>query len=151
MFILTESNNNIALGYYTLSSSSVIFDELPKNEQKKFHRHPQLGATLLGRFGVHKGYSLQYSVTHDQRPRLGELLLLDSLKRTVEGIRNNSGAALMIIDVKKLTPTEVSIGLRDPLGFYMRYGFNPFPGSSRRLYRRTKEIEQDLVNAGVLT
>jgi len=79
VFVLTEKGSTKVRGYYTLSSMSIKFDQLPKNVQKKLPRYPQAGATLLGRLGVDEHYRNELS-KKKENPRLGELLLVDAQK-----------------------------------------------------------------------
>jgi hypothetical protein len=118
VFVLTEPGQNIIRAYYTLSSFGIIFTELPREIQKKLSRYPHIGATLLGRLGVDKNYSRQLEARFKEKPRLGELLLVDAQKKTLQGATTTSGTALTVIDAEQPTPEELANGLRDPLGFY---------------------------------
>ena len=71
-FVLVDEDNNVK-GYYTLSSTSVNRELLPENIIKKLPpSYHNLPATLLGRLAVGNIYKGQ---------KLGELLLIDALKR----------------------------------------------------------------------
>lgn len=101
--LLDESS---LLGYYTLSSTIIHFDQLSNIDDKmakKMPKYPYLPATLLGRLAVKsetksKGY--------------GELLLIDALTRAY---RNSSviGSIEVVVDSKNKSATD----------FYKRYGF----------------------------
>jgi len=56
IFVLVEKGDKIVRGYYTLSSTSIQFDDLPANVSKRLPRYPQVGGTLLGRLGVDESY-----------------------------------------------------------------------------------------------
>lgn len=56
----------------------------------------------------------------------------------------------MIIDAEEPTAQELANGLRDPLGFYIQYGFAPFPGNARRLFKLTRVIEKEFAQAGIV-
>jgi len=144
VFVLTEPGDLIIRAYFTLSSLGIVFSELPLNVQKKFPRYPQIGATLLGRLGVDRNYSAGLLQRHGEKPRLGELLLIDAQIKTVQGAIATQGSALLVIDAEEPTPEEQANGIRDPLGFYTQYGFMQFPGNSRRVFKSTRVIESEL-------
>lgn len=78
-FVLIEPPAARVLSYYTLSASLVDARELPDTLAKKLPRYPQLPVTLLGRLAV------------DQSVKgrgLGELLLIDALRRSLEAAAN---------------------------------------------------------------
>lgn len=149
VFVLTEENN-IIRGFYSLSGLSVVFAELPEKIQKKLPKYPQISATLLGRLGVDRNYSLELQERLGEKPRLGEVLLVDSQKKTLQGATTSAGAALMVIDAKRPTEQELQNGIRDPLGFYTHYGFLPFPGNERRVFKLTRVIEDEFKEAGLI-
>lgn len=149
VFVLTELGQSLIHGYYTLSSVGIVFNELPEKIQKRLPRYPQIAATLLGRLGVDRQFRAQLRDKLGENPRFGELLLVDAQKKTLQGAMTTSGAALMVIDAIKPTAKELANGLRDPLSFYTQYGFVPFPGSSRRVFKLTRIIEQELSKAGL--
>lgn len=51
-FMLTKRPDSRVLGSYTLSSSTIALDELPKKLARILARYPQLPATPLGRLAV---------------------------------------------------------------------------------------------------
>jgi hypothetical protein len=148
VLILTEPGQNIIKAYYTLSSLGIVFADLPEKTQKKLPRYPQLGATLLGRLGVDKAFSAELQGRLREKPRLGELLLVDAQHMTLRGATETAGAALMVIDAEAPTPEEAASGIRDPLTFYTQYGFLPFPGNARRVFKLTRVIEKELTAGG---
>ena len=150
VFVLTEPDSIIVRAYYTLSSLGVVFTDLPPNVQKKLPRYPQVPATLLGRLGVDKHFSRREIKRLGEKPRIGELLLVDAQLKTIKGATETSGTALLVIDAKKPTGEELASGLRDPLEFYLQYGFQIFPGNSRRLFKPTRLIEREFKEAGAL-
>lgn len=102
------------LGYYTLSAASVALDELPEALQKKLPGYPQVSAILLGRLAVDQ---------RSQGQKLGELLLISALERSVELSATQLGAYAVVVDA-----------LAGAEGFYRRYGFIPFQDQPHRLY-----------------
>ncbi len=103
-FVLTDEDNNLK-GYYTLSSTSVIRKLLPENIIKKLPpTYHNLPATLLGRLAIDNNYKGQ---------KLGELLLIEALKRSHEISQNSIGSMAVIVD-----PID-----DDAIQFYSKYGF----------------------------
>ncbi|MBK7841603.1 MAG: hypothetical protein IPJ49_28760 [Candidatus Obscuribacter sp.] len=142
VFVLIESGQKVIRGYYTLSSISVVFDELPKNIQKKLPRYPEASGVLLGRLGVDKEFSLRQSQLLSAKPRLGETLLVDAQARCLAASREQ-GNALMVVDVEMPNADEIAAGARDPLKFYTirLCRSNKQPEASDKVYaRHRKEI-----------
>ena len=142
VFVLTEKGDRKVRGYYTLSSLSVKFDDLPKDVQKKLPRYPQVGATLLGRLGVDEHYRDEL-IKQGEKPRLGELLLVDAQKNYLKGAATVA-SAVMLIDVEEPNAEEIAAGARDPMGFYTQYGFKALPKSPRTVFKRVSTIEKEL-------
>ena len=142
VFVLTEKNNNKVRGYYTLSSLAIKFDELPVKVQKKLPRYPSIGATLLGRLGVDESYRDELT-RQGRSPRLGELLLVDAQYNCLKGSLTVA-SAVMLIDVEEPSAAEIAAGARDPLGFYLQYGFIALPMTPRTVFKRVSTIEKEL-------
>jgi GNAT superfamily N-acetyltransferase len=110
-FVL-ESDQGIVKGFYTLSSASIKKDILPETIIKKLPpAYSDLPVTLLGRLAVDNSYRGQ---------RLGELLLLDALKRCYDASVDIASMAVIV----------------DPLDgdaekFYLKYGFIALPDSGK--------------------
>jgi ribosomal protein S18 acetylase RimI-like enzyme len=119
-FVLVTQDNRIA-GYYTLSASVIMADDLPAETVKKLKwpRYQQLPATLIGRLARDLSFRGQ---------RIGELLLVDALKRAFENVEIASLA--VIVDAKD----------EDARRFYERYGFLSFPDTRSRLYLPMKTV-----------
>lgn len=107
-------------GFYTLTATAVKLTDLPESTVKKLPRYPLVPATLLGRLAI----SLKY-----RGKGLGERLLIDALKRSLEASRV-VGSAAVIVDAKDAS------GVR----FYERYGFKRLPEQSLRLFIAMKTI-----------
>ena len=142
VFVLTEKGDQKVRGYYTLSSLSVKFDDLPKDVQKKLPRYPQLGATLLGHLGVDERYRDELSKQGD-KPRLGELLLVDAQRNCLKGTATVA-SAVMLIDFEEPSAEEIAAGARDPMGFYTQYGFIALLKTPRKVFKRVSTIEKEL-------
>lgn len=148
VFVLTEGK--IIRAYYSLSGIGIVFSHLPERVQHKLPKYPQMSATLLRRFGVDRNYSEQLQRRLGEKPRLGEFLLMDAQKKTLQGAMTTAGAALMVIDAKRPTEEELANGIRDPLSFYTQYGFVPFPENERRVFKLTRMIKQEFKAAGLI-
>jgi GNAT superfamily N-acetyltransferase len=121
VFVLVDSPNVEVLGYYTLSAYTVDVTALQEDFSKRLPRYPQLPATLLGRLavdGAHRGQGL------------GELLLVDTLRRTLETSRQIASLAII---VEALNPPARS--------FYLKYGFIPFKHAPMKLYLPLQSVE----------
>jgi len=120
VFVLVDSSNLDVLGYYTLSAYTVNVSALQEDFGKRLPRYPQLPATLLGRLAVdsaHKGQGL------------GELLLVDALRRTLETSRHIASLAVIVEPLNQ--PTR---------SFYLKYGFIPFKQERMKLYLPVQSV-----------
>jgi hypothetical protein len=123
VFVLIDNPETSVLAYYTLSAYTVNVAALDETYAKRLPHYPALPATLLGRL-AQKG------------KRFGELLLIDSLKKSLDA--SIQVASLAII-------AEASD--ENALSFYLKYGFQPFPQEPMKLYLSMKSVEmlcQDL-------
>ena len=121
VFVTTPDGATIA-GFYTLSAHLVNLADLPENIAKKLPRYPNVPATLLGRLAVSENF-------HDQG--IGELLLLDALKRALGNTREVA-SAVVVVDAKD----------ENARGFYLRHDFIPLPAQPNRLFYPMKTIEK---------
>lgn len=121
-FVLLTVDNRIA-GYYTLSSSMIRADDLPPETIKKWRwpRYPELPAVLIGRLARDVSFKGQ---------GVGELLLMDALKRSLKSCSNIASVAV-IADAKDDNGRQ----------FYERYGFIMFLDARNRLYLPMKTIQ----------
>jgi predicted GNAT family N-acyltransferase len=107
-------------GFYTLTATAVKLTDLTESTVKKLPRYPLVPATFLGRLAI----SLKY-----RGKGLGERLLIDALKRSLDASRV-VGSAAVIVDAKDAS------GVR----FYERYGFKRLPEQDLRLLIAMKTI-----------
>jgi hypothetical protein len=142
VFVLTERGDSKVRGYYTLSSMSIKFDDLPKDVQRQLPRYPRVGATLLGRLGVDERYRDEL-IERGEKPRLGEFLLVDAQRNCLKGSATVA-SAIMFIEVEQPTEVEIAAGARDPMGFYTQYGFIALPKTPRTVFKRLSTIEKEL-------
>jgi len=111
-FVLPEKDNSLK-GYYTLSNASIPQDQLPDTIKKIMPKgYLNLPTTLLGRLAV--------DLKH-QRNGIGELLLVDALKRSFDVSAENIGSMAVIVD-----PID-----DDAVRFYKKYGFILLPGNGK--------------------
>jgi ribosomal protein S18 acetylase RimI-like enzyme len=108
-------------GYYSLSAASFEKNELPPALAKRLPHYP-VPAAVLGRLAIDRA---------QQRRGLGEMLLLDAIRRVV---RASTAIAVyaMIVDAKNE---------RAKL-FYERYGFCAFANEPRRLFLPLETVEK---------
>jgi predicted GNAT family N-acyltransferase len=121
VFVLTPDGTTIA-GYYTLSAHVVNLADLPANIASKLPRYPNVPATLLGRLAVSTNFRGQ---------GIGQLLLLDALKRILASTRDVA-SAMVVVDAKDDTAVN----------FYLRHDFLPLPEHPKRLFYPVKSIEK---------
>ncbi|NJM18327.1 MAG: GNAT family N-acetyltransferase [Richelia sp. RM2_1_2] len=123
VFVLIDSPNVDIIAYYTLSSYMVDVANLNEDFAKTVPRYPLLPATLLGRLAVDQTY---------QGKGMGELVLIDALKRVLEA---TSQVASLAVVVEAIDEKAVS--------FYQKYGFRPFLQYPLKLYLPTKLIAEN--------
>lgn len=120
VFVLAADNKTVA-GFYTLSSLSLMGEDLPEKFAKKLPSSSSIGVTLLGRMAVSKDLKGQ---------RLGEFLLMDALKRALQVSKEVASWAL-VVDAKE--------AVRE---FYLRYGFIALSSQTNRLFLPMKMVER---------
>ncbi|MDO8280217.1 MAG: GNAT family N-acetyltransferase [Burkholderiaceae bacterium] len=121
-FVLLEPGSPVVRGFYTLSASIIPVEELPPDMMKKLPRYGQLPVTLLGRLAVDQTA---------RRQGVGEFLLVDALRRCLEGSQL-IGAMAVIVDAKDAQAES----------FYRYFDFLPFQFTPRRLFLPMRQIAQ---------
>lgn len=119
-YVLLEKSILKVIGYYSLSSTSISLDLLPKDVAKKLPRYPSLPATLLGRLAVDKAY---------QSKKLGKILLYDALKKSLEYSRV-VGSMAVIVDAINDSANA----------FYEKFGFIKLSNCKDKLFLPTLTI-----------
>ena len=142
VFVLTEPGDMVIRGYYSLSSLSIVFNDLPTKVQKKLPRYPESSGILLGRLGVDRDYSQKLQDESGVKPRLGELLMANAQIRCLKTSKD-VGSALLVIDAELPSPEEQKSGARDPLPFYAKYGFVPLTANPRRVIKTMRAIAEE--------
>ncbi len=121
VFVLAPKDepNRIA-GFYSLSSASIVLDELPDALVKKLPRYPVVPAVLIGRLARDVNF-----------PGVGGLLLLDALARSLRHA-DEVAAAVVLVDAKNEQARE----------FYARFGFVQVAQTTNRMFLPMKTVEQ---------
>lgn len=101
------------VGYYTLSAASFEKRDLPFELAKRLPHYP-VPAAVIGRLAI---------AMRNQRKGLGELLLLDAVRRVVRA-SDAIGVYAVVVDAKS----------DRTVAFYERYGFTALPSKPRRLF-----------------
>lgn len=117
-FVLIEKTSGFIAGYYTLSSTSIKFEELPVEISKKLPKYPLVPATLLGRLAVDQNH---------RQKGLGEMLLMDALYRSLQ---SEIATTAVVVDAKE----------EQACSFYQHYNFIQFPDLSHRLFMMMETI-----------
>jgi predicted GNAT family N-acyltransferase len=119
--ILIKQPENVVLAYYSLSSYTIQIENLEIAFAKGLPKYPQLPATLLGRLAVDQG---------QQGQGLGDLMLMDALRRSLEISRQIASLAVVVDALDQGAVT-----------FYLKYGFRQSQGEAMKLYLPMKSIE----------
>lgn len=112
-FVATRPGSQRIVGFYTISAGSVAFEEWPEDVRRKLPRHPVPVATL-GRLGVDLS---------TRGEGLGKLLLMDVLTQVLS-LATRIGIYAVVVAAKHETAQA----------FYLKYGFQPFPGDPMHLF-----------------
>ncbi len=113
-YILLDNTKHKVAGYYTLSSAAVDLIALPDELKKKLPNYPALPATLIGRLAIDVNY---------QKMGLGEVLLLNALKRSYDTSLNVASLAVIVEAINKSAEE-----------FYKKYGFLDLTNNDKRLF-----------------
>ena len=121
--MLVSEDEKLA-GFYTLTQDNIVSEDLPPEliGQLNLPRYERIGATLLGRLARDLTY---------RGMGVGELLLVDALKRSLAMSRQIASAAV-VVDAKDEKAQK----------FYQDFGFIPFPESRKRLFLPMVTVEQ---------
>ena len=116
VFVATDDAFGI-VGFYSLSSFTLGFEDLPEEIARKLPRYDAIPAALIGR------------LARDERVRgrgIGELLLADAIRRIL-GAGKTLAVFAIVVDAKD----------ERTAAFYEGFGFRPFPLHPRRLFLLT--------------
>jgi predicted GNAT family N-acyltransferase len=118
--LLAEDHPERVFGYYTLSPQEIAAADIPDELQRRIGKYKRIGVTLLGRLAVARD---------QQGKKLGEFLLLDALRKSLDNIKIISSWA-MVVDAKN----------EQVVRFYEKYGFLKLSG--HRLFLPMKTVEK---------
>jgi ribosomal protein S18 acetylase RimI-like enzyme len=119
-FVMVGGQPSEIIGYYTLSATSILLDDLPDKIAKKLPKYPQVPATLLGRLAVDSRY---------QGRGYGEILILDALRRSLNAAAVVASYAVVVDAIDEHARS-----------LYEHYGFCVFPVRKLRLFMPMKTI-----------
>ncbi|OTA21921.1 acetyltransferase [Xenorhabdus beddingii] len=112
-FVLTSSQNECQIkGYYSLALCTVELNELPEKIAKKYP--VALHCALIGRLAISKSL---------QRQGLGEILLIDAIRRATESSRSIP-TPMIIVNAKNDIAKKL----------YTNMGFQEFPREKSKLF-----------------
>lgn len=121
-YIIREKNSDKISGFYTLSATSIILDEIEESIKKNLARYESIPAVLVGRLAVDKSH---------QGNRLGEKLLLNALERSLS-LSKQIGVSAVIVEAKN----------NNAVKFYQNYEFLQFSSVKHKLYLPIKTISE---------
>ena len=108
-------DENIILGFYTLSPFTVDINTFPAKTARKYPKTMPLPCWLLGKLAVDKRY---------QKRGLGRELLMTACERAAKLSNEDAGGFCIIVDAKDGKAKD----------FYIKYGFMAFKDAPLRLY-----------------
>jgi GNAT superfamily N-acetyltransferase len=121
-FVVVRPGESRVFGYYSLSSYSIRYEDVPPKRAKNLPRSQPIPTALLGRLAVDKSV---------QGQRLGTLLLMDAFRQT---LRLTSGIAIHAIVVHAID--------EEARGFYLKRSFEPLLDDPLHLYITMKVVRQ---------
>ena len=113
MIVSTNAPNDV-LGYYTLSSRELRLADLPPELKKKAGPYQSVPVTLIGRMAV---------TSSEQGKGVGELLLIDALKRSLR-VTQDVASFAVFVEAKDNKAAD----------FYERYEFIRLPNEHLKLF-----------------
>ncbi|KYC36890.1 GCN5 family acetyltransferase [Scytonema hofmannii PCC 7110] len=124
VFVLINAPSNDIVAYYTLSVYTLEIKEVDETLAKGLPRYPLLPSTLLGRLAVDRTC---------QGQGIGELVLFDALKRSLEATEQVASVAVVVEAIDE-----------NAVRFYQKYGFRQFKEHLFKLYLPMKSIAESL-------
>ena len=120
VFVMTKSQDNAVIGYYSLSATSILLADLPNGTAKKLPKYPHVPATLLGRLAIGSRY---------QGMGYGDVLVIDALRRALLATTEIASYAVVVDAINESARS-----------FYEHYEFCAFPDRKLRLFLPMKTI-----------
>jgi ribosomal protein S18 acetylase RimI-like enzyme len=122
-YVAVRGSEQQVSGYYTIASGAVDFASLPAEGAKKLPKHP-IPVVLIARLAVDRTV---------QGQRIGEMLLLDALARSVE-LSDKLGIHAVVVDALD----------QQAKAFYEKYRYIPLLDSELHLYLPVSTIRASL-------
>jgi GNAT superfamily N-acetyltransferase len=119
VFVCTEHESDVVLGFYTLSALAIDAGSLPEAQARKRPRHP-IPAALIGRLAVDRSA---------QGTGLGRLLLADAIQRTLSASEQVAIHAI-VVDAKNDAARR----------FYQAYGLLALSDQPMRLFLPLRSV-----------
>lgn len=119
-YVMVDAASGDVIGYHTLSSLSILPQNLSAEEIRKLPRYPAYPAILIGRLAIHRVY---------QGKGFGGALLANALRRCHE-LSRQIGVLAVMVDAKDGSAR----------GFYEAFQFRRFQDEPYRLYIPMREI-----------
>lgn len=107
-FVLIDKKQQLIIGYYTLSASSVLVSDVPKERLKREIRYPNIPAVLMGRLAIDQRF---------ERQGYGKFLIADAIHRIQA---SQLGIAVLIVEAKD----DNAVAFYEKLGFIRFHSLN---------------------------
>jgi GNAT superfamily N-acetyltransferase len=114
IYVLNDAAAKRIIGYYTLSSTSVVRESFPDNFREGLQPYAEQPAILIGRLAVDRDYLGQ---------GYGGDLIIDACRRCL-ALREKVGSVAVIVDAIDA----------DAVRFYRHHEFIPFPRTPDKLF-----------------
>jgi predicted N-acetyltransferase YhbS len=114
-------NDNKVLGYYSLSTSSIEFEDLPETVAKHLPHYP-IPAALIAKLAVDSDIDGQ---------GLGSRLLIEALQNIL-AVSEEMAIKVVLVDAID----------EEAKGYYLRFGFIELPGNELKLFLPIETISQ---------
>ncbi|MBP5704442.1 MAG: hypothetical protein J6X12_07060 [Paludibacteraceae bacterium] len=100
LFYKNDDNENVLVGYYTLSCSALTATEYIRSKFHHSKQYEEYPAILIGRLAISKDYeskgfgtfilnSIKYSLCEDMRLVAGRFLVLDAVQESIDFYKKN--------------------------------------------------------------
>ena len=123
-FVAVRKADPPVLGYFTMVASSISFEEFPPALSKKLPRHP-IPSILIARLAVDRLV---------QGQKLGQILLFDALRRSVEISTQLGVYAIHVHAIDE-----------EAKRFYEKFGFQSLPHHEHHLFLSIEAIRKSFV------
>ncbi len=120
-YVAVPAGAHRVLGYYTVSASQIVFDEVPSELRRRLPRYP-VPAARIGELAVDIG---------SQDSGLGGVLLWDVMKRIMAACVTLAIWAVIVDAIDKHAAS-----------FYRHFGFEPLESSGHTLFLTLKDVSK---------